>query len=30
MQSSDGIIHSVYSYFCEEGKTMKHAAFNEA
>jgi hypothetical protein len=23
------MIHAVYSYFCDEGKTMKHAAFNE-
>ena len=29
MQSSDGMIHSVYSYFATEGKTMKHSAFNE-
>ena len=29
IQTSDGMIHSVYSYFCDEGKTMKHAAFNE-
>ncbi len=29
IQSSDGMIHCVYSYFCDEGKTMKHAAFNE-
>ncbi len=30
IQSTDGMIHCVYSYFCDEGKTMKHAAFNEA
>lgn len=29
-QTKDGMIHAVYSYFCDEGKTMKHAAFNEA
>jgi predicted neuraminidase len=29
IQTSDGMIHSVYSYFCTEGKSMKHAAFNE-
>ena len=29
IQTSDGMIHSVYSYFCDEGKTMMHAAFNE-
>jgi predicted neuraminidase len=29
MQSSDGMIHSVYSYFCKDGKSMKHASFNE-
>lgn len=29
IQTSDGLIHSVYSYFCDQGKTMKHAAFNE-
>ena len=29
IQTSDGMIHCVYSYFCDEGKTMKHAAFNE-
>lgn len=29
IQAVDGSIHSVYSYFCSEGKTMKHAAFNE-
>jgi len=30
IQSRDGRIHCVYSYFVEAGKTMKHAAFNEA
>ena len=30
IQTTDGMIHCVYSYFCDEGKTMKHAAFNEA
>ena len=29
IQASDDMIHCVYSYFCDEGKTMKHAAFNE-
>ena len=29
IQTTDGLIHCVYSYFCDEGKTMKHAAFNE-
>jgi predicted neuraminidase len=29
IQTSDRMIHCVYSYFCEEGKTMKHATFNE-
>ena len=29
IQTSDGTIHSVYSYFVKDGKTMKHAAFNE-
>jgi predicted neuraminidase len=26
----DGTIHAVYSYFVKGGKSMKHAAFNEA
>jgi predicted neuraminidase len=26
----DGMIHVVYSYFVKAGKSMKHAAFNEA
>ncbi|MFO1001067.1 MAG: sialidase family protein [Planctomycetaceae bacterium] len=30
IQTKDGMIHAVYSYFCDEGKTMKHAAFSEA
>ncbi|MCA9051726.1 MAG: exo-alpha-sialidase [Planctomycetaceae bacterium] len=30
IQTSDGRIHVVYSYFVEGGKSMKHAAFNEA
>jgi hypothetical protein len=30
IQARDGTIHAVYSYFVAEGKTMKHAAFNEA
>jgi predicted neuraminidase len=30
VQGSDGTIHVVYSYFVSAGKTMKHAAFNEA
>lgn len=29
IQTTDGMIHCVYSYFCDEGKTMKHAEFNE-
>ena len=29
-QGKDGTLHVVYSYFVEEGKSMKHAAFNEA
>lgn len=29
IQSSDGLIHCVYSYFCSEGKSMKHVTFNE-
>lgn len=29
IQSRDGLLHVVYSYFVEEGKSMKHAAFNE-
>ena len=30
IQGRDGTIHVVYSYFVEGGKSMKHAAFNEA
>jgi predicted neuraminidase len=30
IQGSDGTIHAIYSYFVEDGKSMKHAAFNEA
>lgn len=30
IQTRDGRIHVVYSYFVAEGKSMKHAAFNEA
>ena len=30
IQGADGTIHCVYSYFVEGGKSMKHAAFNEA
>lgn len=29
-QGADGTIHAVYSYFRDEGKSMKHAAFNES
>ncbi len=29
-QGSDGTIHTIYSYFVEGGKSMKHAAFSEA
>ena len=29
-QGRDGTLHVVYSYFVTEGKSMKHAAFNEA
>jgi predicted neuraminidase len=29
-QGADGTIHCVYSYFVPGGKSMKHAAFNEA
>jgi len=27
-QGADGTLHVVYSYFVEQGKSMKHAAFN--
>jgi predicted neuraminidase len=30
IQGRDGIIHAVYSYFVAEGKSMKHAQFDEA
>jgi predicted neuraminidase len=30
IQGGDGTIHAIYSYFIEGGKSMKHAAFNEA
>jgi predicted neuraminidase len=30
IQGADGAIHCVYSYFVTGGKSMKHAAFNEA
>jgi predicted neuraminidase len=30
IQARDGSIHVVYSYFVKGGKSMKHAAFNEA
>jgi predicted neuraminidase len=30
IQSKDGLLHVVYSYFVEGGKSMKHAAVNEA
>jgi predicted neuraminidase len=30
IQGRDGTIHVIYSYFVEGGKSMKHAAFNEA
>ena len=29
-QGADGTIHVVYSYFVKDGKSMKHAAFDEA
>jgi predicted neuraminidase len=29
IQGRDGTIHAVYSYFVTEGKSMKHAAFDE-
>lgn len=29
-QGSDGKVHVIYSYFVEGGKSMKHAAFDEA
>jgi predicted neuraminidase len=30
IQARDGTIHAVFSYFVDGGKSMKHAAFNEA
>jgi len=30
IQARDGTLQAIYSYFVEEGKAMKHAAFNEA
>ena len=30
IQGRDGTIHAVYSYFVSGGKSMKHAAFNDA
>jgi predicted neuraminidase len=30
IQSRDGTVHAIYSYFVADGKSMKHAAFNEA
>jgi predicted neuraminidase len=30
IQGRDATLHAVYSYFVEGGKSMKHAAFNEA
>jgi predicted neuraminidase len=30
IQAADGRIHAVYSFFAEGGKSMKHAAFDEA
>ena len=30
IQAKDGSIHAVYSYFVTDGKSMKHARFNEA
>ncbi len=30
IQGADERIHVVYSYFVKDGKSMKHAAFNEA
>lgn len=29
IQGQDGTIHAIYSYFVDQGKSMKHAAFNE-
>lgn len=30
IQGRDGTLHAIYSYFVAGGKSMKHAAFNEA
>jgi predicted neuraminidase len=30
IQAKDGAVHAVYSYFVTDGKSMKHARFNEA
>jgi predicted neuraminidase len=30
IQTRDGRIHVVYSYFVKEGKSMKHTVFTEA
>ena len=30
IQARDGLIHVVYSYFVDQGKSMKHAAFDES
>ncbi len=30
IQGHDGTIHIIYSYFVDDGKSMKHAALNEA
>jgi len=30
IQARDGTIHAVYSFFVARGKSMKHAAFDEA
>jgi predicted neuraminidase len=30
IQSSDGRLHAIYSYFVTAGKSMKHAEFDEA
>ena len=30
IQGKDGMIHAIYSYFVAGGKSMKHAAFDEA
>jgi predicted neuraminidase len=30
IEGHDGTIHAIYSYFVEDGKSMKHAAFNTA